>query len=1132
MNDQPLSAEPRLDTDPPAAVESPVAPDVPHRRCWRWRYLPIGVLLLLVLLSALLFSETGLRLLCRLAEGSTGGQLTIETPNGSLTRAFVIPALRWRDRSLDVKVEQLQVEWRPEQLLHGKLSVARLAVDTLRIAHLTSDEALRPPTSLRLPLAIDIEQLQVGRIELADYALPAGVAKPMVSDLAARFSSAAGEHRLEQLRASFGQVALTGEASLAADPPFQLVARTELAGEAVGRPVRFVMQADGPLADFTLQGQARTLESLPDERFTGILQARIATFAKQPLAQAMVRLNGVDPAAWVAGAPTAELDIDAELKPLGDLLGDLTGSLRVENHRPGSIGQQRLPLQSLRTDLDVRQGVWQLAGIDARLPGNGRLRGEGTYRQEVLTLDLTGDRLDAHAMHDQLRPTALAGLLRAELAVHRQTIDARLRDPRFAVKTKLTVDPQAIVAETVQLSAGEARLEANGRMALGDERPFEWHGLLQNFDPSRFARLPAARLTARFDAQGQLKPALTLRGRFQLRDSRIGGQPLLGHGEIDWSADRLRQTNIDLTAASNRLTAQGAFGKLGDRLQVQIAAPRLAPLGLAGDADGYLNLSGTMSSPEVDANLHSTRLAIPGVGEMRDLSLIARLGAGEQGALAGNLRLASVAGATGETLLQNVRLTAEGQRKRHRIHGSGILPEQRLAELSLDGGLALSTNGALWNGTVGELTLSSRFDRQKPLLRLLAPLTLQLASGRVVGGPGEMQLGSGTVKFSSWRVEGGRWQSAGSLRSVAVLPLLAEFPTLDASLTEVKSSGGTLLVNGDWDLSTIGNRRAPSGRLRFWREQGDLSISELPLGLTEAEVALQTGSGGVEGALRLRGQRFGELAGQLRAAASTDRLVDPRAPWNGRLHLDVADLGWAGALLGPGWQLAGRLAGDLNLGGTPAQPRLNGELRGDELVVGNVEQGLRLENGRLSIQLAGEQPGDVRLLLRQLTFDSSLRGMPRPLQVAPGIDVPALIGKPGRLEASGELRAGQADGVLNIKAERLGAWQRPDQWLLASGDLQVKLGAKQLDVAGKLQIDAAYWEMPKKTTVRLSDDVVIKRTIESKPSPASRLLALNLDADLGRHFLFRGVGVDSRLAGALKIRSEGPGLPRATGTIR
>lgn len=195
---------------------------------------------------------------------------------------------------------------------------------------------------------------------------------------------------------------------------------------------------------------------------------------------------------------------------------------------------------------------------------------------------------------------------------------------------------------------------------------------------------------------------------------------------------------------------------------------------------------------------------------------------------------------------------------------------------------------------------------------------------------------------------------------------------------------------------------------------------------------------------------------------------------------------------------------------------------------------MRLERGKLRLQLAGDKPGDVRLLLKQLFFESDFQAMPRTLVLDPGIDAASLTAKPGSVEAHGELHLGSTDGVLTLRADRLGVTQRANQWMLVSGDAKLTLGQKLLDVLGSFKVDAGYWELAKSGTPRLSDDVVVKRKGDSKAKapPAARLLSLNIDADLGRHFHFRGAGVESRLAGSIKIESEGAGLPRATGSIR
>jgi hypothetical protein len=75
---------------------------------------------------------------------------------------------------------------------------------------------------------------------------------------------------------------------------------------------------------------------------------------------------------------------------------------------------------------------------------------------------------------------------------------------------------------------------------------------------------------------------------------------------------------------------------------------------------------------------------------------------------------------------------------------------------------------------------------------------------------------------------------------------------------------------------------------------------------------------------------------------------------------------------------------------------------------------------------------------------------------------------------------GHADGVLTLRADRIGVTQRANQWMLVSGDAKLTLGEKVLDVLGKFKVDAGYWELAKSGTPQLSDDVVIIRAGDGK----------------------------------------------------
>ncbi|MBK7953667.1 MAG: translocation/assembly module TamB domain-containing protein [Candidatus Accumulibacter sp.] len=1123
----------------PAPTPPPGPPPASPARSWCWRWLAAlcAPLALLAGIGWLLASEGGLRLGCRMLEDLAGGQLTLMEPAGALLGPLSLQSVHWRDETLDVQVQDLQLDWRLGELLDGRLVVSRLAAASVRVANVASSEPTRLPDSLELPLPVEVEQLTVGRIESGDHAHPDGQAVTIAEALAARLSSDGLQHRLPELRARVGGLAVLAEAALAAGKPFALTAKAAIEGDAGGRALAFDLMADGRLDEFTLDGRARAVAAKAGESFAGELSARITPFAAQPFLDAVIKLSAIDPAAWMDGAPQATLDLRADLQPLGDSSTGLGGRLTVVNRQPGTIDRQRLPVESLQAGLSLNENELQLSKLDVRLAGGGRLQGSASLRDAELALRLAVSSLDASALNGGLRRTQLAGSLRATIGLHRQFIESELRDAQFAIDSKLSIDPVEVTVETLRLVAGDAQLLASGKVALVDGGKFALRGSLRNFDPSRFARLPAARLNAELEAQGSSSPQLALGLRFQLRDSRLGSEVLAGSGEIDLAGQRLRKADVELLAAGNRLSAKGAFGSVGDQLTVSIDAPRLDPLGIAGDVHGRVLLAGTLKAPEGSADLQSTRLVLPGIGQLHGLTLAARVGNGSQGVVAGKLQLAGFDLPDGETLLRDLTLDVEGVRSRHRLRGQLSLAGKRDLRLLLEGGLATPSAGPLWAGTLSELTLASRLD--KPFLRLAAALPLQLSADSGSAGPGEFVGADWSLRLERLSYEQQRWQSAGSLRSLPVVAMLAEFPEW-IDVAALKGNGDSLRINGEWE---IGSARAgalaaasrtalPSARLRLWRDRGDLTIGTLPLGLEEGSLNLLAREGRLEGQLKLHGKRLGELAGDFSAASSAAALLNRQAPWSGELRLNAPDLAWAGPLLGDGWQLGGRLSGALQLGGTPAQPRLNGEWRGDGLAVRALDQGMRLERGKLLLQLRSEAAGDARLILKELVFESDLQPLPRTLRLDPGIDAERLTGKPGRLEASGELRAGQVDGVLRVRAERLGVLQRPDQWVAVSGDAELKLGERVFDVLGRFRIDAGYWELAQAGTPQLSDDVVIKRAGQAKASAPARLLSLNLEADLGRNFHFRGAGVESRLVGAVTIRSERGGLPRATGSIR
>ena len=286
----------------------------------------------------------------------------------------------------------------------------------------------------------------------------------------------------------------------------------------------------------------------------------------------------------------------------------------------------------------------------------------------------------------------------------------------------------------------------------------------------------------------------------------------------------------------------------------------------------------------------------------------------------------------------------------------------------------------------------------------------------------------------------------------------------------------------------------------------------------------------------LRGARLGEMSAELTAPlARTDDgdgapLLDTQAAWQGHAQARIADLSWVGALLGAGWQVGGRLNGEMRLSGSASRPQFDGEWQGEELALRNLDQGLRLERGQAQLEITPQ-----RLLLRRLTMESDFQPLPPTQAKAPELDAARLSGTPGHFAASGELTLGEAAAGstrLGFHLDRIGVLQGADRWLALSGDGELKIDRRVLDVVGKLRVDGGYFALAENDRPRLSDDVVIHRgQLEKGKRYDGAPLHIDLEAELGRHAYFHGLGIDSRVTGTVHLRSNDAGVPRASGSI-
>jgi len=1084
----------------------------PKKRGRRWPWVLVAIpLLVLAGLGWLVETESGLIAIARVASGMSAGRLSIEAPRGSFAGPLRLASLRWRDAVDDVLLQGIAIDWQLSGLVRRELVVAHLGVESVRLAGVPSTTPLALPQSLRPPLALTIADIRVGKLLIADHARPQSPGVVVVQSIAGTLTADRQRYVLRDLRVALPQGSVEGSATLEATAPFKVQAHAIATGSAAGHAFRFDLNAQGPLDAIALAGIATSPSA--KGKVSGTLSATATPFAKRTFSQAKVDLQGINPAHWVAGAPHAELELAFNLDPgVGTSDGAIAGGFTLRNNHSGRIDQNRIPVTAIRGNLAWKDSVLKLTGVVAEVSGGGSLKGDGSYAGRRLDLDLKAVAINAAAMHAKLKPTRLAGSIQAGLSVLRQTVNANLKDPRFGVAARLAVQQQDIEIEALRLESANASLTASGHLALGDNLAFRLEGKLKDFDPRRFANVPSARLNADLKAVGALLPQPALALDFRLADSQFNGWSVAGAGTLRLENQRLRDVAVQLNAGANRVQAAGALGAAADRLTLDIDAPALDPFGIEGGLIAQLRVGGTFANPSIEGTASSDKLGVPRLFRLAGLNVDAKVGTAADSPLTIKLKVDRLDLPDQPDIARQLSIDIAGTRSRHGVLAKALVQKKFEVDLAAEGGL-IQTGAVItgWNGLVGQASVAQT--GKAIMARLAAPAALRLTAETFAFGPAEINGAAWSARIASLERTANAWQTRGQVR---------QFPLSLAGLPQT-----TLKLNGEWNLTVDRQLR---GEARLWRESGDILIDgSTGLGLQSVEIKLAAADRRLRAEWNLRGARLGELSGRLEAASAASGQPDLKAPWQGEVNLATPDVSWAGPLLRDGLQLGGRLDAQLGIGGTPGLPQLKGQLRGAALSAYMPEQEMKLADGKLLLDLEGDT-----LLLRQLSFASVLLPPPRGLQGQSNDDLAALIRKPGRIEASGRLRPRQESGQLEFRLDRVGVVQRADQWIALSGQGQLTLADGVLTVGGKTHVDAGWWQLTQLGVPRLSDDVVIRRSGAGAPTARTSALKINLglDADFGRNFHFRGVGVESRLAGSIRVNAANGQPMRATGSIR
>ncbi len=1006
-----------------------------RHRPLRWVLIALAVVLLLPLLAAgLMFAgattEHGTRTLWVIAERLVPGHLS-GTVRGTLTDGLDIRDLAYRDATRNIAIDRIDGRWRLTS------SPWKLTIDHLRIGTVdvqmppsTDDKPATLPASLTLPIQLDIRQLSVEQLVLRK-----ALSETRLSSLQLRGTSDGVQHSLTLERLDTAAGRASAAVQLDGRQPYPLRGRATL--ESV---VGLGAHQEQYRIDATLDGNLSALGidvTAGGDKLHATARVQATPFALLPFERLQVQADRVNPKAFHASAPEADLSLHADLVPEKDGSDAnaslaVTGPVSLTNAQAGAIDAGRLPLHSLTTNVRLDAQRQQLSALDIRLLQDGRITGQGELQRNAAgklagEFALAGQKLNLQALHGALQPTLLAGPVTVQLvpgvdagvgAEAGATLDAQritldLADGFYHIKLASQFDAQTVRVQEAALKAGTASLNLSGQLTRTGNMDYRVQGTLDNFDPAQWMRSPGpkksapaksqARSTAReasarsSTADNKARPIVryaAARNAGSVRTATAASPaPRGSHGDRSVSA----RINMDFDASG--VLAPEKRVKLAfnirdseyDKLpmtgggKVEVVGQRLLPsdaqLSIAGNA---ARLNGSFGTPQdrLDINIEAPQLDRLGYGLAGALTL--------QAHVSGTLTRPNI-----RASYQALRLAFGGQRLasvsgQADVHGAALDNANALANARLL--LTVEAKGV----QVPEIALDTLTAK---LTGTFGSHTLDVGSvGTLRGKP--IRLTVGVQGKLSQRGSEYRWD--GTLRTLenAGLPSFALDAPMPVSVAPQKLSlGASRMTVADAQID-LKNFNVDHGRLAT---EGAISAFKVATML--------------------------ELVRQFTGAAPpvrTDLVLDGR--WN--IALADAGNGFAEIVRRSGDMIVGSSRGDIRLGLTDA--RLRADLQGLRVNVDARAAATRI--GTISAQ--GQttlQRQDIRLTLPPEA----------PLTARAAIRVPAL-------KSVGELAEPQIslEGTLAMDLAAAGSIGKPKLSGTVTGD---KLGVTLFDLGIQLR---------------------------------------------------------------------------------
>ena len=1068
------------------------------RRVFKWLFVCVGVLLIVlsITLYYLLATHSGLKTLAFRLPEKAGVTVKADNLQGTVWRGFSAQNITVTNpQGLDIALTSLKFNWQSNELFKKHLKINQLELGKLYLNGFppSSDKKeqteIRLPENVSLPLSVSVDSVSSSGVYIGKDQTE------IIENAEISYYYNHKEHKatISQVKSEWGHA--KGNVNLINQTPFALSGEIVANGTVNQEPATGTIHISGSLKDIILKSDLASANALFD------IDAQLSPFNNNVVEQVhhlTVRAANINPRDFWHNAPIAKATLYADIRP-NNTREFLSGEIAMANEKPQAVDLDGIPFSTANGAFDMHtNGLMQVHFLSLDFLNNGNISVSGDIHNELNILAEIKKLTLSDILSTQSK-LPLDGQIKVRGKNDEPQIAWDFTRGKLVAKGELDIikDNQGVALNLKTASFDDSQggiADISGSLKLYEKMPLDFVLKSKNFNPVVFGDLsPQGKVNGEAQVSGSLLDTPDIAAKLDFKDSVVSDMPLNIKGNLQYADNHLAPSKVDIRLGENKILADGTFGKQGDKLSVDIAAPTLSQFGFG--ISGSLTLKGTIADEinKLKANFAGNANGFA----YRDLVKLQQLNfdivaSPDQTAplkivLDGNhLTVPSVN-------IGKVNIHLNGTQAAHNLTAFAdlvALDKPYRADIAANGGLDKAYN---WRGTVAKFNSSGTVD-----LALENPVKLTAGSQLVELGQAKWRVFGGSLNLHhfSWRQKGGiKTQGKADNIQLSHLKHIVEMPVEQ-----------NLVLAADWDLQYDANAK---GVLNIHRQSGDITIpgKKRTVGLNKFEYHAQLFANKIQNKL-VAETAFGNADAALDISQTFgDNIL--AAPISGSLKLVSDDLSKIKAFLPPDMDLGGKLWADTTIRGTVGDPLLSGHLNAEKLRYLQWSTGVVVNNGTLKSRFDGN-----RWIIDGLTFLHERTG--------------------GKIDITGEVvRTGfQPDAHLNVVFDKYPVLRHPDRRVTISGKSDIHYADdKGLVLAGGLKLDEAKFDFPKAGMPSVDDDVLVLGEENKKEQASSMLLAIDLDLDLNDAFTFSGSGLNVVMGGKLNLNARPKEDIKLLGTV-